>query len=146
VLVKLSADRRLLERMHVIEAESIRVAEWQAVRWSRYGIQDEGSALQELLDVWFRDMAEVTVEAELLTNRDGNQKGPELRGGKYQLWSAQFMETKKRARSLRGLMIALRLKQCSQITFRNEWRKLATFLWGCGAGSLQLSGAYVCGR
>ena len=38
VLVELSADKRLLERMNVIEAESIRVAEWQAVKWSRYGI------------------------------------------------------------------------------------------------------------
>ena len=59
VLVELSSDRRLLERMDVIEAESNRVAQWQAERRSRYGTQDEGSALQELLDVWFRDMAEV---------------------------------------------------------------------------------------
>ena len=45
VLVELSSDRRLLERMDVIEAESNRVAEWQSERWSRYGTQDEGSAL-----------------------------------------------------------------------------------------------------
>ena len=70
--------------------------------------------------MWFRDMAEVTIEAELLTSRDGNQKGSGSRGGKYQLWSAQFMDTKKSARRLRGLMIALGLKQCSELTFRSE--------------------------
>ena len=38
------------------------------------------------------------------------------------------MLTKRMARRLRRLWIALRLEQCSEVTFNREWEKLSSLL------------------
>ena len=81
--------------------------------------------MQELLDDWFRDMAEVAVLAEQST---GKGDGGGHLGGSYQLWSPEFVLTRKMTRRLRRLKIALRLEQCCELTFMKEWEKLSTLL------------------
>ena len=124
-LVRQAEARQLMQRMHQIELEVAEVVHWQAGSWTRYGSSGGDSMLQELLDDWIRDMAEVTVLAERAT---GKGDGGGHLGGGYQLWSPEFMLTKRMTRRLRRLKIALRLEQCSEVTFRQEWEKLSSLL------------------
>ena len=68
-LVKQVEARQLIQRMHQIELEVAEVVQWQAASWTRDGSSGSDSMLQELLDDWFRDMAEVTVLAEQITGK-----------------------------------------------------------------------------
>ena len=88
-----------MQRVHQIGLGVAEVVQWQAVSWARYGSSGGGSMLQELLDGWSRDMAEVIVLAEQTTG--GSDGGGHL-GVEYQLWSPEFMLTKRVTRCRPG--------------------------------------------
>ena len=114
--MELVQERGLKQKMEQIEQAVEELVQWQSGEWSRYSERNVDCDLQRQLDIWCNAMAVVVVEAEKDVSKGGKHVG-----GRHQLWSEEFMQTRTNAKELREMMQALDKRPCQEVRFCRWW-------------------------